>query len=174
MAWPEGTPAWLKRAYGVVQAGVNINMSTADLIDSLRPYAEAAPGGFGPKGAAIVSQVRAMAARMREAREAVNRAGLTGPLQAGHVALAPWARDNLQRSLVPGYQVRALVSYANPAAQLSAEGEPDTLQRWVTARFESLPTTLGTLTGYVANAIDESGSLDEPIDTVDEMEIIEV
>lgn len=174
MTWPDNTPSWLKQAYGVITAGVNNNMSTAELIDSLRPYAEASPEGWGPSGVTIVSQLRGMAAAIRQARSAVSAAGMQGSLEASHIALAPWSRGALERSAAPQYDIRVNVSYANPASPLAGAGEPGALQRWVTVHFSSLPSRLDILAGQSSAAAHESGSVAGEITDVLDIEILEV
>lgn len=173
MAWPAGIPNWLKNQWGVISGGVSSRLTTAQLIDSLRSYAAANPGGWGPRGVIYVQQLRSQAVRIRLSSERIAKQGMTGPIRAEHIAEAPWARSLVQRQLTPQYAIRALVSYTNPEFIAGVAGAPETLQQWVTHYTGQLPGDLQTLAGQVATRASETGSPPTPVLGVDKMEILE-
>lgn len=172
MAWPEGTPAWLKNQWGILAGQVSARASTAKVINSLRPYAAAAPGGWGPKGVIVVSQLRSIAAQMRNATEAVSHDAMTGTITAQHITEAPWSRSAIQQALVPKFAVRALVASANPEFLAGIEGVPEEVEQWVTHFPPTLPATLEDLVEKVIQKSGESGSPPAPVTAVKQMLII--
>jgi hypothetical protein len=172
VAWPEGIPAWLKNQWGVLSGQVSARATTAELINSLRPYAEAAPEGWGPRGVIYVSQLRSMAVAIRTSSEAITRDGMTGTILAEHISEAPWARSLIQQSLAPRFMIRALVSHANPEALAGVAGVPEQLQQWVTHYPSSLPGTLDELVQQIIAQNAESGSIPVPVIAVNQIEIL--
>lgn len=172
MAWPEGTPAWLKNQWGVISGQVSARATTAQLIDSLRPYAAAAPEGWGPRGVIQVSQLRSMAVSIRTASDAISAQGLTGTLLDKHIAEAPWSRSPIQQSLAPQYQVRALVSSENPEAIAGVQGVPNSIDQWVSLVSTELPSTIDELIENVIQNGLVTGSPVTPITGVSKLEIL--
>lgn len=173
MAWPEGIPPWLKGAWGVVSGSVNQRMSTREVIDSLRPYAEANPGGWGPRGVIYVAQLRSMAASIRESARQVSDSGFSGRITSEHISEAPWARSAVQRELSPKYSIRALVSFTNPDFLAGIEGAPETLEKWINQYTARLPADLETLTSQVATRAEDDGSPPTPVLGISSIEILE-
>lgn len=173
MAWPTGIPNWLKNQWGIISGAVSARFTTSQVIDSLREYAAANPGGWGPRGVIYVSELRSIAVGIRTASERITKLGFTGPIDASLIAEAPWARSAVQRALSPGYFIRALVSYTNPEFLAGVPGAPETLQKWVSHTTSLLPGELQTLTGQVASQASDSGSPPTPILGVHQMEILE-
>lgn len=172
MPWPQGTPAWLKNQWGVLSGQVSARATTAELINSLRPYAAAAPGGWGPRGVIIVSQLRSMAVQMRQATEQVTRDAMTGTILAQHITEAPWSRSPIQQQLAPRFMIRALVSSANPEHLAGVAGVPEELEQWVTHFASALPGTLETLTQQIIQTSGETGSPPAPVTAVSQIQII--
>lgn len=172
MPWPEGTPAWLKNQWGIISGQVSARATTAQLIDSLRPYAAAAPEGWGPRGVIQLSQLRSVAVQIRTASAAIDKAGMSGAVLAEHISEAPWSRSPIQQSLAPQYMIRALVSSPNPESVAGVAGVPANIDQWVTQITDALP---GTLDEIVANVIQQgatTGSPPTPISSVNKLEII--
>lgn len=172
MAWPEGTPAWLKNQWGVISGQVSARATTAQLIDSLRPYAAASPEGWGPRGVIQISQLRSQAVAIRSASEQITRQAMTGTIEARHIAEAPWARSPVQQQLAPRFMIRALVSSANPEAIAGVAGVPAELQQWITHFASSLPGTLEQLVAQITARAGETGSPPAPVTAVSSVEIL--
>ena len=172
MAWPEGTPSWLKNQWGVISGQVSARATTAQLIDSLRPYASASPEGWGPRGVIQLAQLRSMAVAIRTASAAVEKAGLSGTVQAEQIAEAPWSRSPIQQSLAPQFMLRALVSSENPEAIAGVEGVPDSIDQWVTQVTAELPETIDEIIANIIQQGSETGSPPTPITAVSKLEII--
>jgi hypothetical protein len=172
MPWPDGIPSWLKNWWGVLQTAVNEKLTTAQLIDSLRPYAAAAPGGWGPKGVIYVSQLRSIAVAIRNSSEAISRDGMTGTVLAEHIAEAPWSRSLIQQQLAPRFMIRALVSSANPEAVAGVAGVPADIEQWITHYTGSLPGTLDEIVEQVIQRAADTGSPPAPVTAVSRMEIL--
>ena len=172
MAWPDGTPAWLKNQWGVLSGQVSARATTAQIFDSLRAEAAANNNQWGPRGALIVGQLRSIAVQIRNASEAITRDGMTGTVLAQHIAEAPWARSPIQQSLAPRFMVRALVSSANPEAIAGVAGAPVELEQWVTHFMDQLPDTLDNLVAGIIQQSSESGSPPAPVTAVSAIEIL--
>lgn len=172
MPWPEGIPAWLKNQWGVLAGQVSARATTAQLIDALRPYAQASPQGWGPRGVIYVSQLRSIATAIRSASEAITKSGMTGTIDRSMISEAPWSRSELQQSLAPRYMVRALVSSANPEAIAGLPGAAAESEQWVTHYASSLPGTLDELVEQVIQQSGASGSPPTPVTGVSKVEII--
>jgi hypothetical protein len=170
--WPEGIPAWLKNQWGVLSGQVSARATTAQLIDSLRPYAAAASEGWGRRGVLYVSQLRSIAVAIRSASEAITRDGMTGSILAEHIADAPWGRSAIQQSLAPRFMIRALVSSANPESLAGVAGVPQSLQQWVTHYTDALPGTLDELVQRIIQQTSESGSPPAPVTALSALEIL--
>jgi hypothetical protein len=172
MPWPEGIPAWLKNQWGVLSGQVSARATTAQLIESLRPYAAAAPGGWGPRGVIYVSQLRSMAVAIRAASESITRQGMTGTILAEHIADTPWGRSPLQQGLAPRYMIRALVESPNPEAVAGVAGVPANLQNWITHYATALPGTFEQLTAQIIEQAGETGSPPAPVTAISQLEIL--
>lgn len=172
MPWPEGIPSWLKNQWGILSGQVSERATTAQLIDSLRPYAAASAQGWGRRGVIYVSQLRSVAVAIRSAADAVTRDGMTGTIMAEHISEAPWSRSATQQSLAPRFMIRALVSSANPEALAGVAGVPESLDQWVTHYATSLPGTLDELVAKVITQSADTGSPPLPVTAVSRMEII--
>lgn len=172
MPWPAGIPAWLKNQWGVISAQVAARATTAAIIDSLRPYAAAAPGGWGPQGIIYVQQLRSIAVGIRNAADQVTRDDFTGTIQAHHISEAPWSRSPVQQQLAPRFMIRAFVEYTNPEFIMGLAGAPEKLQKWVTQYTDQLPGTLEQLSEDVIQQAGESGSPPTPVTNLARMEII--
>lgn len=172
MAWPEGIPNWLKNVWGLISGDVASRMTTAQIIDSLRPYAAAQPGGFGPKGVIYVSQLRSAAVQIRSAADAIAKAEMKGTITAEMIRDAPWARSAIQQSLDPQYAIRALVEYTNPEFLAGLKGVPEKLTQWITHYTSRLPARLEQLVQRVTSRASEAGSPPTPVTGVARMEIL--
>lgn len=172
MPWPEGIPAWLKNQWGVLAGQVSARATTAELIASLRPYAAAAPGGWGPRGVIYVSQLRGIASRIRQAADRITKDAMSGTILAHHIAEAPWSRSPLQQSLAPRFMIRALVSSANPEHIAGVAGVPEQLEQWVTHYSSSLPGTLDELVQHIIEQSGQTGSPPAPVTAVSRVEIL--
>lgn len=172
MPWPEGIPAWLKNQWGVLAGQVAARVGTAELINSLRPYAAAAPGGWGPRGVVYVQQLRSMATKIRAAADRITKDAMTGTILAEHIADAPWSRSPIQQSLAPRFMIRALVSSANPEHIAGVAGVPQQLEQWVTHYSSALPGTLDELVQQIIEQAGETGSPPAPVTAVSRVEIL--
>lgn len=172
MPWPEGTPSWLRNQWGVLSGGVSARLTTAQITDSLRSSAAAAPGGWGRQGVIYVSQLRSVAARIRNAAEAIIRSGFTGPVRAEHVAEAPWSRSMVQQQLAPKYLIRGLVQYTNPEFVAGVPGVPDTLETWVSAHAKLMPGTLDEIVAAMVAQRMNTGTPPTPVTGVSRIEIL--
>lgn len=172
MPWPDGIPSWLKNQWGVLSGQVSARASTAQLIASLRPYAQAAPEGWGPRGVIYVSQLRSVAVAIRTAADAITRDGMTGTILAEHISEAPWSRSQLQQQLAPRFMIRALVGHANPEAVAGVAGVPAQLESWITHYASSLPGTLDELVQQITAYSSESGSPPTPVTSVNRIELM--
>lgn len=172
MPWPQGIPNWLKNQWGVISGQVSARATTQQLINSLRPYAAAAPGGWGPQGVISVSQLRSLAVKIRTASEQITKDGMTGTILAAHIAEAPWSRSPIQQQLAPRFMIRALVSSANPEALAGVAGVPAQLQDWTTHHASSLPGTLDELVQRITQKAAETGSPPAPVTAVNRIEIL--
>lgn len=172
MPFPEGMPAWLRNQWGVISGQVSARATTAQLINSLRPYAAASPEGWGPRGVIYVQQLRSAAVAIRTASEAIARDGMTGTILAEHISEAPWSRNALQQQLAPRFMIRSLVSSVNPEVLAGVAGVPEQLQQWVTHYATSLPGTLDDLVAQVTAQASETGSPPLPVTGISRMEII--
>lgn len=172
MPWPDGTPAWLKNQWGILSGQVSARASTAQIIESLRPYAEASPQGWGPRGVIQVQQLRSMAAAIRNASDAIDRAGMSGTVLAEHIADASWGRSPIQQSLAPQFLIRALVTSANPEYVAGVAGVPADIEQWVSQVTDALPDTLDEITENVMQKAADTGSPPAPVTAVRRMEIL--
>lgn len=172
MPWPEGIPAWLKNQWGVLAGQVSARATTAELINALRPYAQASPQGWGPRGVIYVSQLRSIAVAIRSASEAITKSGFTGTIDRSMISESPWSRSALQQNLAPRFMVRALVSSANPEAIAGLPGAAAETQQWVTHYASTLPGTIDELIAAVIQQSGESGSPPTPVTGVSSLEII--
>lgn len=172
MAWPEGIPNWLKNQWGVLSGAVAERKSTAELINSLRPYAAAAPGGWGPRGVIYVSQLRSMATSIRNAADAVTKQGIAGAITQEHISEAPWARSPAQQQLAPKFHVRSQVTYTNPEYLAGVEGAPPELTDWISHFTSRLPDTFEQLAERIIAEARTVGSPPTPVTGITRMEII--
>ncbi len=172
MPWPAGIPAWLKNQWGVLAGQVSARASTSELINSLRPYANASPVGWGPRGVIYVSQLRGIASKIRAAADQITKDGMTGTILARHIAESPWSRSPLQQSLAPRFMIRALVSSANPEAIAGVAGVPAQLDQWITHYTSSLPGTLEDLVEQITQQAGDVGSPPAPVTAVSRIEIL--
>lgn len=172
MPWPEGIPNWLKNQWGVISGGVGSRQTTAELIDSLRPYAAAAPGGWGPRGVIYVQQIRSLATSIRNAADAVSKSGLTGTISQEHISDAPWSRSPAQQALSERYMIRAHVSYTNPEFLAGVPGAAPELSDWISHFTNSLPSTLEQLAEQVIGEARAVGSPPTPVTGINRLEII--
>ena len=172
MPWPEGIPNWLKNQWGVISGGVAGRLSTAQLIDSLRPYAAAAPGGWGPRGVIYVQQLRSQAASIRNAADAVQKTGITGTIAQEHIADAPWSRSPAQQQLAERYLIRFNASYPNPEFMAGVPGAEPELSDWFSSFAHRLPATLEQLAEQVIAEARAVGSPPTPVTAINRMEII--
>lgn len=172
MPWPEGIPNWLKNQWGVISGGVAGRLTTAALIDSLRPYAAAAPGGWGPRGVIYVQQLRSMATSIRNAADAVTKSGMAGTISQEHIADAPWARSPAQQQLSEKYMIRAHVTYTNPEFLAGVPGAAPELEDWISHFTSRLPATLEQLAEQVIGEARAVGSPPTPVTDITRMEII--
>lgn len=172
MAWPQGTPNWLKNQWGVISGQVSARATTAELVDALRPYAQASPEGWGPRGVIILSQLRAQAVSMRSAADQVTKTGLSGTIDQSMITEAPWARSPVQQQLVPQFLVRAQVSYPNPEALAGVLGAEAELTDWISAKTSTLPGTLDELVERITQKTRETGTPPVPITGVTRIEIL--
>jgi hypothetical protein len=172
MPWPEGVPSWLKNQWGILSGQVSARATTAQLIDSLRPYDAAAPGGWGPRGVIAVSQLRSIAVQIRTASEAISRDAMTGTILQQHIAEAPWSRSPIQQSLAPRYMIRSLVESPNPEAIAGVAGAQSSLQQWITHYASTLPGTLDELVQQIIQSAGETGSPPAPVTALSQIEIL--
>lgn len=172
MPWPSGIPNWLKNQWGIIAGQVSERATTSQLIDSLRQYAAASPQGWGPRGVIYVTQLRSIAVSIRNAADAITRDGMTGTIQAYHIAESPWSRSPIQQSVAPRFMIRALVTSANPAALAGVAGVPAQLEQWVTHYATSLPGTLDELVENIEARAGESGSPPAPVSGINRIEIL--
>ena len=172
MPWPDGIPNWLKNQWGVLSGGVGMKLTTAQLIDSLRPYASAAPGGWGPRGVIYVQQLRSMAASIRNAADAVSKQGMTGTISQEHIADAPWSRSPAQQQLADRYMIRAHVTYTNPEFLAGVPGAAPELEDWISHFTGRLPATLEQLAEQITGEARAVGSPPTPVTGINRIEII--
>lgn len=172
MAWPQGIPNWLKNQWGVISGQVSERATTSELINALRPYAQASPEGWGPLGVIYVSQLRSLAVSIRNSSEAITAQGMTGTITAAHIAEAPWARSAVQQSLAPKFMLRALVQYPNPEALAGIEGAPPIIEDWITQWTSNLPGTFEQLTQQIMQTARDTGSPPAPVTAISKLEML--
>lgn len=172
MAWPEGIPNWLKNQWGVISHGVAGRESTAQLIDSLRPYAAAAPGGWGPRGVIYVQMLRSQAASIRNAADTIARSGTAGTISQEHISEAPWARSPARQALQERYMIRSHVTYTNPEFLAGVPGAAPELADWISHFTSRLPGTLEQLAEQIITEARTTGSPPTPVTGINRIEIM--
>lgn len=172
MPWPAGIPAWLKNQWGIISGQVSARATTAQLINSLRAYAAAAPGGWGPQGIIYVTKLRSIAVAIRNAADQIISDGFRGTIGSQHIADSPWARSPIQMQAAPRFMIRSLVTSPNPEAIAGVEDVPDEIERWITHYTTALPATLDELTEQIQARAEESGSPPLPVTGISRIEIL--
>ena len=172
MPWPEGIPNWLKNQWGVVSGSVAARKTTAEVINDLRPYAAAAPGGWGPRGVIYVQQLRSQAASIRNAADAIQKADTTGTITQEHISEAPWSRSPAQQALAERYMIRSHVTYTNPEFLAGVPGAAPELSDWISHFTSRLPATLEQLAEQIITEARTTGSPPTPVTGVNRIEII--
>jgi hypothetical protein len=132
--------------WGSIQNAVSARASTADVWAAIRAAQAAEPGGGGGVSVQGVNEVRAAAARLRnasenftQARDFAERTGITQAIEGTMMSTAPWSREPQVLSTLADYQVRFETLLTTPAGEQASA--------WVTARFPTgqLPVTVGEL-----------------------------
>ena len=172
MPWPGGVPNWLKNQWGIISGAAAGRLTTAQIIDSLRPYAAAAPGGWGPRGVIYVQQLRSLATSIRNAADAIGRSGMTGTISQEHISEAPWSRSPAQQQLAERYMIRSNVTYTNPEFLAGVPGAAPELSDWISHFTSRLPATLDQLVEQVIGEARSVGSPPTPVTGVNRIEII--
>ena len=125
--------------WGVIQAGVGVRASTAQLWDAVRLSVAEAGETLGPGAFQRMNQLRGLAVEQRNKDAALARLSPTDAITGQHIATDINSRDALQRGLSPRYRVGF-----NVEATQVRTGETFNLR--LTDTFGSnLPATVGDL-----------------------------
>jgi len=146
--------------WGTIQAGVTQRASTADLWAAIRGAAASEPGGAPLPTIQGVNEVRAAAARIRNASESFGAArdfseryGVAQGITADMMSTAPWSREQQSLQTLADYQVRFEAQMTSPLGVQFTQT--------LTALFPNgtLPATTGELIDALSSFAPASGSL---------------
>lgn len=136
--------------WGAIQASVAQRATTAELFSAIRGAAGLAPGESLGVSASVISQLRGMAAGIRNASEALGSAAPDQAIGPSMISGVPWGRSQAQQDLVGIWQVRFLQDVST---------EEGTQQVWRTTLFQGvLPATVGSLFGQLDDVADTMAS----------------
>jgi len=102
------------RYWGVIMRGVYTRVSTSELWAAIRENSGTQPGESLGFGAAAVSRLRGIAARIRDFAARVMGTSSGGYIDWTNVPVAPWARPPDERALNPQYAIRVYGDWLGP------------------------------------------------------------